>query len=405
MTEKVDATQIVEDILTGKNVGTFSHSYITFPLFCKTLEMMKYSIRTNACNDDIEVNGRVLTDLLEGTIKSRLVDFARDNGLKLPKDDIRDHMLRLAAKQSYHPIREYLESLEWDGQDHIINLAGYFTDKEQLFARWLQAWLVGAVARIYEQWQNPMLVLDGPQDLGKSHFAEWLCSPLPLMFKESSILPEYKAHRIARVENWVWEVQELGATTRKADQESLKAFLSDKMTKDLKPYGVHPIHKTNAASYIGTINNEAGFLTDRTGNRRYLVCALTGIDWGYAQKIDIDQVWGQAYHWYTTGNDWKLTDDEKAYRDMTNEEYLVDDPIEIILSEEMKYTGDDKDRVSSNDIQTMLVSRAIRPTRSAARSVKGILVSWGCEHKNMRINGKQSKGYNKVKMSGLGMLP
>jgi hypothetical protein len=55
------------------------------------------------------------------------------------------------------------------------------------------------------------------------------------------------------------------------------------------------------ASFIGTLNNEAGFLLDRTGNRRFLVCTLTAIDWGYGERVDVHQVWAQAAHLYHSG--------------------------------------------------------------------------------------------------------
>ena len=76
-----------------------------------------------------------------------------------------------------------------------------------------------------------MLVLSGAQGKGKSYLAKWLC-PLPDMFIESAIYPDNTDHLKYLASRWIWAVDELGATTRRADIEGLKAFI----TKDVATF-------------------------------------------------------------------------------------------------------------------------------------------------------------------------
>jgi len=210
-------------------------------------------------------------------------------------------------------VKDYLESLEYDGGKHVDLLLTYFTDKDNVFVFLLRRYLVGAVARVYEQTQNAMLVLDGEQDLGKSAFARWLTSGLehPGHFIESNIDTENKDHTIRLATTWIWEVGELGSTTSRADRSKLKAFLTRETICERKSYGRLPISKPAITSFIGTINNDIGFLNDPTGNRRYNPTTLTSINWDYSKNIDVNQVWAEAVDLYKNGEPWRLKDTEK----------------------------------------------------------------------------------------------
>lgn len=80
-------------------------------------------------------------------------------------------------------------------------------------------------------------------------------------------------------------------------------------------------------SFIGTANNQSGLLNDPTGTRRFMVCKLLNIDWSYS-KMDVDQIWAQAYALYLQGEPWDLTPDERKQADEINENYQVIDIVE-----------------------------------------------------------------------------
>lgn len=352
--------------------------------YLAALKMLGYSFRLNVLDDTVEVNETPITDTLAATIRTRM----RDAGYTKYLGAMEDAYITAAADNPYHPVKAYLESLHWDGQSHIDTLAGHFSDTQGVFALWLKKWLVGAAAKVYGLAQNPMLVLDGAQGKGKSYFVAWLC-PLKKHFVESAIQPDSNDHKLLLMTTWIWEVSELGATTRKADREALKAFVTLTDITARKPYGKRPINKPAMASFIGTVNDEAGFLNDPTGSRRFLTCTLTRIDWGYTQ-LSRDDIWAEAYHLFRSGYNWRLTAEEQKLQAEINENYEIEDPW---IPEVLRYyskTDNPNDFVSSREILTRLALNHLekRNTMRLAQVMKRLGVTKGKQStKDNRQNG------------------
>ena len=269
-----------------------------------------------------------------------------------------DAVLAIAAHNRRHPVREYLGALEWDGRDHIALLASFFTVKptvddagrevpaepityddgtqRTIFHAFLRRWLVGSVAKMHGDTNaardNFILVLASDQGNGKSHFAHWLC-PMPGYFVERHIVPDDKDCSLQRTRAWIWEVMEIGATTSKANTEALKAHITTAEVTERKAYGHFDTVKPAVASYIGTVNPDgAGFLNDRTGNRRFAVVELEGINWEYANVVDVRDVWAQAMAlWRAEPTAYKLTDAEVERRDATAARHLAISAVEDAL--------------------------------------------------------------------------
>ena len=174
--------------------------------YLEALARLGYRFRMNAIDDTIEVNGLPITDPLRALIRTRM----RDAGYK-KVSEIEDAYIAWAYyKNQYHPVKNWLNGLKWDGGAHIAALASYFRDDHEeafkefyagdiytyngyyVFYCWLHRWLIGAVAKVLDARQNVMLVLDGPQGCGKSHFVSWLGSVLPEFFIEAPINPDDK---------------------------------------------------------------------------------------------------------------------------------------------------------------------------------------------------------------------
>ncbi len=277
-----------------------------------------YDFRINDLDDAMEVNGTRISDVCEAQILSQLHALGfRNVGVA------KRALMTAAALNRYHPAKEYLAGIVWNGQDHIARLAAHFDDahrsvtypdgmQRSAIHAFLRRWLIGAVGKVYNSsdYQNPMLILAGGQDLGKSSFAKWIC-PLPNLHIEGPIKPEDKDYSGYLSSRWVWEVGELGATMRKADRESLKQFLTQQETTYRPSYGHYSITKPAMASFIGTVNPEGALLADPTGNRRFWPVTLNTIDWNYRQVIDKHQVWAQAHTLYNAGEEARLTPEEK----------------------------------------------------------------------------------------------
>jgi len=311
-------------------------------------DLEEWGFRLALCDldDTIEVNGERLDDKIDAKIRM----VARNHGYGgkgIPLSALADQMRVNAMQHSYNPVKQYLSGLEWDGRNHFAEFAAHFSDKhtpityadgrkEPVVKAWLWRWMIGAVAKVFAagaiRAQNPMLVLSGAQNMGKSTLAAWLC-PIPELFLESSINPDSSDHLRYLVTKWIWEVSELGATTRRSDREALKAFLTRQEATFRKPYDHHPVIKPALASFIGTVNPmNNGFLDDPTGSRRFLVVDLAGIDHGYADRIDRDQLWAQVLAAYQLNPQaWRLAPEEQAQTDTINAENEVERPYEGLV--------------------------------------------------------------------------
>ena len=292
--------------------------------FLIALTALGWDFRLNEADDSISVNDAPMSDAIRALIRTQL----RDAGYG-PLEAAEDAWVAHAGQHSFHPVRDFLLGLSWDGQDHIANLASYFQDQHGVLPMYLRRFLVGAVARVLKGGaQNRMLILDAMQGKGKSFFVRWLASPLPSYYTEAPILPDDKDSALRLIGSWLWEVAEFGSTTRRADRESLKFFISQETVTVRRPYGRFDIRKPALASFIATINNESGFLADPTGSRRYMTTTLTGIDWAYTDSIRPEDVWAHAVALFKAGEPWNLTADEAQQAASINELYAVGDPVE-----------------------------------------------------------------------------
>lgn len=303
--------------------------------YIEVLSGKGYSFRFNELTQIVEVNGTPITDATASAIRTSM----RDAGYRgMPA--IEDAYIAHAVNNSYHPIRDYFDGLQWDGGDHIARLAQHFTDSGPIFAdgrswfyRAFRRWLIGYVARVSDQSQLPMLVLESAQRKGKSFFVRWLASILLDYFIEGPINPEDKDSLLRLASSFLWEVSELGATVRKSDIEALKGFITLNHVTVRRPYAKFDLHLPAVAGLIGTLNDSGGFLNDSTGTRRALVIPITAIDWRYSQTVDVIQLWAEAVAAYRAGEAVDLTADERETQSHINARFEVGDPVADLLVE------------------------------------------------------------------------
>ncbi len=323
---------------------------VTWLDYVKAANDLGYEFRLNVLDDSVEVNGQRMTGVIDAVLLSHL----HAKGLR-SADVARRAFTTDADSNHFHPVKQYLESLQWDGDDQIAGLSRHFTDGHDLITyangkqrtvihAWLRHWLIGNVAKVYnsQEAQNPMLVVDGVQGKGKSFLVKWLCSPLPHLHFEGSIRPEDKDYLRYLSTRWIWEVSELGATMRKADREALKSFITLQDVTYRPAHGEFVLNKPALASFVGTVNFEGALLNDPTGHRRFMPVEITSLDWDYTKNIDVNQVWAQAYHLYQRGTPWKLTEEEKQVHKAICEHYEVEDVLEGHLREWFKIEPDNE---------------------------------------------------------------
>lgn len=315
----ISSTWITRDLNKAINAIKRSNSQgVTWTDYVKAAQGLGHTFRLNELNNSLECDDEIMSDVTEASILSHL----HAQGLR-NTDVARRAFLTEAGNNRYHPVKQYLEELKWDGKDHIAHLCSFFTDSHEpihyadgsmrtALHAFHRRWLIGAVGKVYNprEYQNPMLILDGDQGKGKSFYAKWLCSPLPHLHFEGPIKPDDKDYLAYLTTRWIWEVGELGATIRRADREALKGFVTQQEATYRPSYGRYALQKPALASFIGTVNLEGDLLNDPTGHRRFRPVNVTSLDWSYTSKVQIHQVWAQAIALYRKGETHHLTDEE-----------------------------------------------------------------------------------------------
>lgn len=364
---------------------------VTSTDYITALEKLGYTFRMNECNDELEVNGEPMTDPLRSEIRTKM----RDVGFKAV-GIMEDVYIAYALRQRYHPIKNYLWGLEHDGADYISQVASCFKDQHGVFGLWFRKWLIGAVMKACTDGvMNPMLVLDGGQGIGKSSFVRWLGSAVDGYFIEAPIDPSDKDDFVRLASTWIWEVAELGATARRADQEALKHFISRQQVQVRKAYGRYDIHKPALASFVGTVNNESGLLTDATGSRRFLICKLESIDWSYSD-IDVNQLWAQAMALYKGGETNYLDNSQMNTSSTINEEYEIDNPILGMVEKYLDIDPSNEDWwTSTTDILELLTEKGLTGhSRQNAMSLAVAMTRLGVNKKKQTSrNNRRIWGY------------
>lgn len=208
-------------------------------------------------------------------------------------------------KRAYHPVRDYLDGLKWDGKPRAARVFIDYLGVEDNphIEKLTRMVLVAAVARVYQPGVKfdycPVLV--GPQGVGKSSIIQrlsrgWFSDSIDSMSGKEA----YESLQGA----WLVELAELAAIRRTADIETVKKFLSKTSDKYRPPYGRVVEEKPRQCVFFGTTNTP-DFLTDTTGNRRFWpfkVVTTPAKTWADLTDEEIDQIWAEATQLWKEGH-------------------------------------------------------------------------------------------------------
>lgn len=245
-----------------------------------------------------------------------------------------DAVTEVSMHNRYNPITTWLDGLVWDGEPRMDTLLPCFlgTDMSDYNVAVMRLFMMGAVARAYEPGTkfDYMPVLIGPQGLGKSYFlrklghcSDWYCDNF------NTIEGDAAAEKLRGM--WIVEMAELLATKKQRDVESIKAFLTSQVDTIRPKYARETEQRPRACVFAGTTNNPH-FLTDTTGNRRFLPveCGINEPAMSlFADGADgyFEQAWAEAVHVYKTERPVLVLDERSAAFAMEKQEqYLEDDP-------------------------------------------------------------------------------
>ena len=229
------------------------------------------------------------------------------------KPVIFDHMRKIIESDSftdYHPFRYYLDHLPpWDGKsDHILAMSVSVqvrgdVEEQMRFAEYLKKWLVAMVAGWVDDSvvNNVILVLIGEQG---SYKTTWFNYLLPPELK-SYFYTKTNANRMGRddlltlAQYGLVCCEELD-TMRPSELNQLKAAVTMPSIDERAAYAHFHEHREHIASFCGTGNN-AQFLSDPTGNRRWLPFEIERIESPREHPFDYEGIYSQAYALYQQG--------------------------------------------------------------------------------------------------------
>lgn len=234
-----------------------------------------------------------------------------------PSEKVMDALMIVADRHSYNPVTEVLERCfnQWDGQNHIENLLPDYlgVEKCRYTTEVLKLFMLGAITRAY----NPGCKFDyvpiiyGTQGCGKSTFCRALAMDDSWYDDNFNTIEGDKAAEKLRG-LWMAELAELLATKKAKELESIKSFLTSRGDNYRPPYNRRTENRKRVCVFIGTTNSDH-FLTDRTGNRRFLPLVANKdaaktpivIPENYNKAlIDIRNAWGEAMNIIKQAKKW-----------------------------------------------------------------------------------------------------
>lgn len=343
------------------------------------------------------------------TLRKRM---AIDTGKQVSKGDVRD-MISSDYAQRIHPVRDYVKRLPaWDKTDRVAQLAAYVhpvpvhdgqTQAEacELLAWALHKWLVATMA----DWlsdnicNETILTFIGPQGKYKTTFFRCLLPP-PLRsyyYENSSNSFSQKDDQIALTENCLVQIEEIDGF-KDRDNAELKSLSTRITLKIRRPYDKFMMTKHRLASLCATGNQER-FLTDATGNRRWLCFRVSAIDNPYQWDLDYEQLYAQLRDEYYNGfTYWFEAPDEERMKQQNAYFQMIPDEVQLITQRFRKPRRNElaKHYSAATIAQMISYGRQAITSRRVSLAMKSLGFksernSQGCYYRLIEMNDSESQ--------------
>jgi predicted P-loop ATPase len=307
----------------------------------------------------------------------------------LPSREMFDDVLKATAwSNPRHPIKEYLASLLWDGQDRIDEwLIAYGHAPDTPFVRAVSALvLIAAVRRVLQPGCkfDEMLVLEsGKQGTAKSsallalcHDEKWFSDDLPLNVDAKQVIERTAG-------KWLLEASELNGS-KKTQAEHLKSMVSRQVDGPVRlAYARFPVSIPRQFVIVGTTNNLHGYLKDSTGNRRFWPVRIE--EFKLAElKRDRDQLWAEAVVREARGESIRLNPSLYPDAEEQQQKRELNDAWFEKLSDEIK---EDVGQIESEIVWSLLGKEANQRNIHDSERVAAVMQKLGFnDKKKVRVN-------------------
>lgn len=302
-----------------------------------------------------------------------------DYGVK-NRNDYFDAIKNVSMRNKFHPVRDILGSLEWDGTDRIRGLLPDYLGAEDTEYSYqvMRLWMLGAVARVYEPGCkfDYTMIFTGPQGLGKSTFLKMMALNDSWFNDSLDSLDSDKAAQ-SLMGSWIVELAELKSLARTAGGvESVKRFLTAVQDKYRVPYERRADIFLRQCVFAGT-TNKSDFLQDETGNRRFLIIQ-TGVNEPTKSLFvpeaieDMKAAWAQTVHiWKTEQPELILPDSCRDEARRLQDESMADDGKVGIITQFLE----NKQRTCVLEIWKEALEENGRPQKWQSSEISDIILS------------------------------
>ena len=252
------------------------------------------------------------TTTLNDTDLNYLMLYLEDQYTLTSEKKIQKAISIVADCNKYHPIRDYLNGLEWDGTERIRCALSHFLGAEEgeFTYECLRLFMLGAISRVFKPGCKfeTMLCLVGGQGAGKSTFFrllaikdEWFSDDLKRI-DDDNVYRKMQGH-------WIIEMSEMIATANAKSIEDIKSFISRAKETYKVPYETHPADRLRQCVFGGSSNTMDFLPLDRSGNRRFLPIMVHPeraevhiLEDEAASRAYIDLMWAEAMTIYRSGS-------------------------------------------------------------------------------------------------------
>ena len=327
----------------------------------------------------------------------------------------------VASQNHFHPIKDYLEKLEWDGVSRIADVLPKYlgAEKSEYTTEVMTLMMQAMLHRIYEPGCKfeIMVCLVGGQGAGKSTLFRLLAIKDEWFSDDLSRLGDENVYRRLQG-HWLIEMAEMLGTVNAKTVEEIKSFLSRQKDNYKIPYETHPEDRPRQCVFVGTSNTLDFLPLDRSGNRRFAPIMINPANAETHILADenlsreyINQLWAEMMEYYRRNKHkpLKLSGDTEEYLRELQKEFMPEDTKVGIIQEWLD--GCNKDYVCSMMIyREALHHEYDEPKQYELREINSIMnnsiIGWekAPQHR-FREYGRQGSWKRKTDENGFVSLP
>jgi predicted P-loop ATPase len=318
-----------------------------------------------------------------------------------PQERFRTFLSDAACQNRFHPVRDYLSGLTWDGEKRIdtwlFDYGGIGRREDDGYNRYVKAVgrliLVAGARRIREpgcKFDEMLVLISEKQGTAKStslailaRRPEWFTDSVDLGMNDKEVIEQMRG-------KWIAEVPELRGSKRDVDR--IKAFLSRQHDRARLAYGHFRTEVGRSFVLFGTAN-DARFLLDSTGNRRFWPIVGTNFD-TEALERHADQLWAEAAAAEAAGESIRLPKELWAAAEAVQAESQVEDPWAELLRVAI---GDWEGKIRADAVWSILGVESGRRSQYDNERMGAAMrqLGWKRTENSIRFSAGTSRGYTR----------